>query len=131
MGYLYNIYYPEDLAKEPIGIVFYKDKFHQFFHSTTIGNPYLGMAIKEANQYKFQDDTSTEEEEQKSREQKRDSLYRSITQWSKLIKDNQEAPKDLENLGPQIECPPSTPPQPPSLLPHILLSRHNRDYQWP
>jgi hypothetical protein len=63
---LYNIYYPEDPAKEPIGIIFYKDKFHQFFHLTTIGNPYLGAAIKEANQYEFQDDASTEEEEQGS-----------------------------------------------------------------
>jgi hypothetical protein len=60
---LYNVYYPEDLAKEPIGVVFYKDKFHQFFHSTTTGNPYLGAALKEVNQYEFQDDTSTEEEQ--------------------------------------------------------------------
>jgi hypothetical protein len=47
-----------------------------------------------------------------------------------LIKDNQEAQKEPENLGPQTERPPS-PPRPPSLLPHILLSRHNHDYQWP
>jgi hypothetical protein len=39
--YLYNIYYPEDTVKEPIGIVFHKDKFYQFFHSSTTGNPYL------------------------------------------------------------------------------------------
>jgi hypothetical protein len=48
-----------------------------------------------------------------------------------LIKDNQEALKEPENCGPQTEHLPSTPPQLPSLLPHILLSRHNRDYRWP
>jgi len=63
--YLYNVYYPEDIAKEPIGVVFQKDKFYQFFHSSTIGNPYLGALLKEANQYKFQDDVSTEDEEDK------------------------------------------------------------------
>ena len=67
-SYLYNVYYPEDLAKEPIGVVFYKDKFHQFFHSTTTGNPYLGAPLKEVNQYKFQDNASTEEEEQGTKE---------------------------------------------------------------
>jgi hypothetical protein len=50
---LYNIYYPEDIAKEPIGVVFYKDKFYQFFHLSTIENPYLGALLKEANQYEF------------------------------------------------------------------------------
>jgi len=50
---LYHIYYPKDIAKEPIGVIFYKEKFYQFFHSTTIGNSYLGAALKEANQYKF------------------------------------------------------------------------------
>jgi hypothetical protein len=48
-----------------------------------------------------------------------------------LIKNNQEVPKEPENLGPPIECPLSTPPQLPSLLPHILLSRHNHNYRWP
>ena len=48
-----------------------------------------------------------------------------------MIKDSQEARKEPENLGVPIEHPPLTPPQPPSLLPHILLSRHNHDYQWP
>jgi hypothetical protein len=67
-GYLYNVYYPEDLAKEHIGVVFHKDKFHQFFHSTTTGNPYLGAVLKEVNQYEFQDDTSIEEEEQGTKE---------------------------------------------------------------
>jgi hypothetical protein len=62
---LYNVYYPEDTAKDPIGIVFHKDKFYQFFHSTTTGNPYLGALLKEANQYEFQDDISTEDEEDK------------------------------------------------------------------
>jgi hypothetical protein len=61
---LYYVYYPEDIAKEPIGVVFYKEKFYQFFHLTTTGNLYLGTALKEANQYKFQDDISTEEEDQ-------------------------------------------------------------------
>ena len=51
---MYNIYYPEDTTKEPIGIVFHKDKFYQFFHSSTTGNPYLGALLKEANQYEFQ-----------------------------------------------------------------------------
>jgi hypothetical protein len=50
---LYNIYYPEDIAKEPIGVVFHKDKFYQFFHSSTTGNPYLRALLKEANQYEF------------------------------------------------------------------------------
>jgi len=62
---LYNVYYPEDTAKEPIGIVFHKDKFYQFFHSSTTGNPYLGALLKEANQYKFQDDVLTKDEEDK------------------------------------------------------------------
>jgi len=64
-GYLYNVYYPEDTAKEPIGIVFHKDKFYQFFHSSITGNPYLGALLKEANQYEFQDNISTEDEEDK------------------------------------------------------------------
>jgi hypothetical protein len=51
--YLYNIYYPEDIAKEPIRVVFHKDKFYQFFHLNTTENPYLGVLLKEANQYKF------------------------------------------------------------------------------
>ena len=65
----------------------------------------------------------------KTRELKSSSLYRSVTHWSRLIRDSQEAQKEPENRGPQTERPPS--PQPPSLLPHILLSRHNRDYRWP
>jgi hypothetical protein len=67
-GYLYNVYYPEDFAKEPIGVIFHKDKFHQFFHSTTTGNPYLRAVLKEVNQYEFQDDTSIEEQEQETKE---------------------------------------------------------------
>jgi hypothetical protein len=66
---LYNVYYPEDSVKEPIGVVFHKDKFYQFFHSSTTGNPYLGALLKEANQYKFQDDVSTEEEDEGAKEQ--------------------------------------------------------------
>jgi hypothetical protein len=52
------------------------------------------------------------------------SLYRSITQWSHLIRETWKAQREPERCGPQT-------PHPPSLLPHILLSRHNRDYQWP
>ena len=66
---MYNVYYPEDIAKEPIGVVFHKDKFYQFFHSSTTGNPYLGALLKEANQYEFQDDISTEDEEDKGAEE--------------------------------------------------------------
>ena len=68
-GYLYNVYYPEDTTVDPIGIVFHKDKFYQFFHSSTTGNPYLGALLKEANQYEFQDDVSTEDEEDKGAEE--------------------------------------------------------------
>jgi hypothetical protein len=46
---LYNVYYLEDTTKESIRVVFHKDKFYQFFHSTTIGNPYLEALLKEAN----------------------------------------------------------------------------------
>jgi len=49
--------------------VFHKDKFYQFFHSSTTGNPYLGALLKEANQYKFQDDVSTEDKEDKGAEE--------------------------------------------------------------
>jgi hypothetical protein len=58
--YLYNIYYPEDPSKPPVGVVYHKEKFHQFYHSTTTGNPYLGDPHKEANHFKlFEDDSST------------------------------------------------------------------------
>src|SRR6267154_4565671 len=52
------------------------------------------------------------------------SLYRSVTRWSSLIQNSQEAPKEPENPGVQNE------PQL-SLLPHILLSRNNPSYKWP
>jgi hypothetical protein len=60
-GYLYNIYYPEDPSKPPVGVVYHKEKFHQFYHLTMIGNLYLGDPYKEANHFKlFEDDSSTE-----------------------------------------------------------------------
>src|SRR6266851_7484814 len=52
------------------------------------------------------------------------SLYRSITHWSSLIQNSQEAQPEPKNPGPQNE------PRP-SLLPHILLSRSNPSYRWP
>jgi len=59
--YLYNIYYPEDPSKPPVGVVYHKEKFHQFYHSTTTGNPYLGDQCKEANHFELcKDDSSTE-----------------------------------------------------------------------
>jgi hypothetical protein len=64
-----HYYYPEEIAKEPIRVVFHKDKFYQFFHSSTTGNPYLGVLLKEANQYEFQDDVLTEDEEDKGAEE--------------------------------------------------------------
>jgi hypothetical protein len=58
--YLYNVYYPEDPSKPPVGVVFHKEKFHQFYHLTTTGNPYLGDQHKEANHFElFEDDSST------------------------------------------------------------------------
>jgi hypothetical protein len=60
-GYLYNVYYPEDPSKPPVGVVYHKEKFHQFYHSTTTGNPYLGDPYKEANHFElFKDNSSTE-----------------------------------------------------------------------
>jgi hypothetical protein len=60
-GYLYNIYHLEDPSKPPVGVVYHKGKFHQFYHSMTIGNPYLGDQCKEANHFElFKDDSSTE-----------------------------------------------------------------------
>src|SRR5216683_5602709 len=55
---------------------------------------------------------------------KTSSLYRSVTHWSSLIQTSQKAPKEPENPGPQTT-------RPLSLLPHILLSRHNPSYRWP
>jgi hypothetical protein len=60
-GYLYNIYHPEDPTKPAIRIVYHKEKFHQFYHSLTTGNPYLRGVHKEANHFElFKDDSSTE-----------------------------------------------------------------------
>ena len=42
-------------------MVYHKEKFRQFYHSTTTGNPYLGDELKEANHFElFDDDSSTE-----------------------------------------------------------------------
>ncbi len=62
---MYNLYYPEDLAKEPTGVVFYKGRFHQFFHHTRVEDPYLGPVYKEATEYKIPKDNSTTDEEAK------------------------------------------------------------------
>jgi len=60
-GYLYNVYYPEDPSKPPVGVVYHKEKFHQFYHSTMTGNPYLEDQHKEANHFElFEDNSSTE-----------------------------------------------------------------------
>jgi len=60
-GYLYHVYYPEDPTKEPTGVVFHQGKFHRFFHSETTGNPYLGLELKEANQFELFEDGATTE----------------------------------------------------------------------
>jgi hypothetical protein len=57
-GYLYNVYYPEDPSKPPVGVVYHKEKFYQFYHSTTTGNPYLGDQCKEANHFELFEDAS-------------------------------------------------------------------------
>jgi hypothetical protein len=58
---LYNIYYPENPAEAPIGVVYHKEKFYQFFHSSMTGNPYLREIHKEANNFKlFKDNSFTE-----------------------------------------------------------------------
>ena len=88
---MYNVYYPEDIAKEPIGVVLHKDKFYQFFHSSTTGNPYLGVLLKEANQYEFQDDISTEDEEDRgAKEQLTLQIHNS------LVTIDQGQPESLE-----------------------------------
>jgi hypothetical protein len=60
-GYLYNVYYPEDPSKPPVGVVYHKEKFHQFYHSMTTGNPYLGDQHREANHFELFDDNSSTE----------------------------------------------------------------------
>src|SRR6266851_7826431 len=62
--YTYNIYYPEHLGEEPVGVVCYKDKIHQFFHHTRIGDPYLGPVHKEATKHKITDHSSTIEDKE-------------------------------------------------------------------
>jgi hypothetical protein len=58
---LYNVYYPEDPAKTPVGVVYHKEKFHQFYHSSMTRNPYLGATHREANNFElFKDNSSTE-----------------------------------------------------------------------
>src|SRR5216683_5612783 len=61
---------------------------------------------------------------QKKKSPQTSSLYKSVTRWSSLIRNSQEAPKEPENPGDQNE-------RPLSLLPHILLSRSNPSYRWP
>jgi hypothetical protein len=51
-------------------------------------------------------------------------LYRSITRWSSSIRNSQEAQRETESHGVQTV-------RLPSLLPHILLCRNNRDYKLP
>jgi hypothetical protein len=59
-GYLYNVYYLEDPSKPPVGVVYHKEKFCQFYHLMTTGNPYLGDEYKEGNHFElFKDDSST------------------------------------------------------------------------
>jgi hypothetical protein len=84
--YLYNVYYLKDITKEPIGVVFHKDKFYQFFHSSTTGNPYLGVLLKEANQLNSK--MTSRQKMKKTKELRSSSLYRSVTHWSQLIRDN-------------------------------------------
>ena len=60
-GYLYNVYYLEDPAQPPVGVVFHKEKFHQFYHSTTTGRPYLGALHNQANNFELFEDNSSME----------------------------------------------------------------------
>ena len=62
--YTYNVYYPEHLGEEPVGVVHYKDKIHQFFHHARIGDPYLGPVHKEAMRHEITNHSSTTEEEE-------------------------------------------------------------------
>jgi len=62
--YMYNVYYPEHLGEEPVGVVCYKNKIHQFFHHTRVGDPYLGPVHKEATKHEIIDHSSTTEEEE-------------------------------------------------------------------
>jgi hypothetical protein len=42
-------------------VVYHKEKFHQFYHLSTIENPYLREVHKEANNFKlFEDNSSIE-----------------------------------------------------------------------
>ncbi len=62
-GYTYNVYYPEHLREEPVGVVRYKDKIHQFFHHARVGDPYLGPIHKEATKHEISNHSSSTEEE--------------------------------------------------------------------
>src|SRR5216683_1828652 len=62
-GYTYNIYYPEHLGEELVGVVRYKDKIHQFFHHARIGDPYLGPIHQEATRYEITDHGDSTEDE--------------------------------------------------------------------
>ena len=39
--------------------MFYKGRFHQFYHHSQTGDPYLGLVHKEATEYKIPKDDST------------------------------------------------------------------------
>jgi hypothetical protein len=120
-GYLYNVYYPEDPSKPPVGVVFHKEKFHQFYHLTMTGNPYLGDQHKEANHFElFEDDSSTETG---GDEQLTLQIHNSVVSLN---------PGDPGSPGRTREAwAPDSTPTITSLLPHILLSRSNHDYRWP
>ncbi len=62
-GYTYNIYYPEHLGEEPVGVVRYQNRIHHFFHHTRVGDPYLGPVHKEATKYEITNHGSSTEED--------------------------------------------------------------------
>jgi hypothetical protein len=61
-GYTYHLYYPADPKEPPIRVVYYLEKFYQFFHHKS-GNPYLGPIHPEATEYKLANAKSTNDEQ--------------------------------------------------------------------